>query len=241
MKQGTPAASPTYPTPDTGYCVVGAVVVPATYAAAAGIGFSDGDYGTGKLVVHDQRIPLRVRTHTVFPNEFYALPAADWTLNGSGQVSFQAAGAGTPDLRAVLDSEGIIGRLVAVQAGFYAPSAMLSKIQNVTWYNGGGGGSAATSATTLNGANMDFASANYSLYVERLHQWQALHEPGSGPTVQANAYGMGPPVWTNGKRGVDQPLASAPPVADSRVALAFLTNPSGADVGPITFFVASGL
>src|SRR5260221_4402106 len=58
IKQGTPASSPTYPTPDTGYVPIACVVVGATYSGAAA--FKYVDTAGAVAVLHDLRMPLNI-------------------------------------------------------------------------------------------------------------------------------------------------------------------------------------
>ncbi len=73
VKQGAVAASPTYPTPDAGYVPIAAVVVGTNYVAAAGLVYVD--TAGAVAVLHDLRMPLRIRPHSVAPTSMIYNPA----------------------------------------------------------------------------------------------------------------------------------------------------------------------
>lgn len=68
VKVGTPAASPTYPIPDAGNVPIAAVIVGTSYVGAAGLFYID--TAGAVAVLHDLRMPLRIRPQVVRPPEF---------------------------------------------------------------------------------------------------------------------------------------------------------------------------
>jgi hypothetical protein len=68
IKQGTPAATPAYPSLSAGFAALGAVQVPAAHAAVF----------VAATHLRDLRVPVGVRSVDVFPADF-AAPATGWT------------------------------------------------------------------------------------------------------------------------------------------------------------------
>jgi hypothetical protein len=66
-KQGVAASSPTYPDPDSGYCVIAGILVPPNYSGGSGLTYQD---NVNVLVLHDQRMPLSVRGRRVVPAQY---------------------------------------------------------------------------------------------------------------------------------------------------------------------------
>ena len=84
LKQGTPAASPTYPTPDAGYVPIACVVVPTNYTfpGADHLLYIDDALGGPYAVIHDLRMPVNVSPEALWPNDA-AFDATYWTKNTS--------------------------------------------------------------------------------------------------------------------------------------------------------------
>lgn len=91
VKQGTAAASPTFPDPDAGCVVVGSVLVVATEAYGSPIDFSG---GSGITTVHDQRMPVNVKCYRVYAKDFFTTA---YNLSSLNTIS-TSAGAGTNEL-----------------------------------------------------------------------------------------------------------------------------------------------
>jgi hypothetical protein len=233
VKQGTPGASPTYPTLDAGCVAIAGVVVPATWAAVAAPLTID-SASADSLVVHDQRMPLgTVRPHHVYP----PVMVGNWTLSSTRAT---IASSSSADIYAFcpvgsgIDSGGV-GRIVAVLLA--ADNANTVADPSIVRYLSGPD----VGITQLNTMALGGSPA-VQLTAERRH-FEERHLPGGGgPTINANASGMGPPVWTNGRRA----LEVADGVADHFSWGGAAVRVDGAaspvvTVHRVTFFVADGL
>lgn len=230
VKQGTPAASPTYPAPDAGYVIVAGVVVGTNYVAAASLKHVDTSGATA--VLHDQRFPIgRVRGHNVLPINFMGL--TNWTLDATRQFISAAASAGT--LVIPCPSVGV-GRVMGVQMtnkdNDIAVAMHLARYQPVTG-----------APVNLNDVeNMRNGGATAFRLTQERGAFEANHAPTSGPTVQAGPSGHGPPVWTNGKRCIDDEFGTSAAYDDiDAVCISVVGAVSGTDIYGATFYVAEGL
>lgn len=90
IKQGTPAATPTYPAPDAGYALLGAVRVPATWAG----GFTPDGTGSASAGLRQCSVPLRIQAITQSMDEgVQVLSASNWSKVDAGVTA--SGGAGT--------------------------------------------------------------------------------------------------------------------------------------------------
>jgi hypothetical protein len=160
VKQGTPAASPTYPTPDDGKCVIAGVVVGANYVAAAGLKFGV-DTAGAVAVVHDQRMPLSVTPHTVMPKTFSF--GADWSLQGTDTYLQKANNNGGNGLFIPCPIGGGTGRLLDVGIGMLDKNAQDSRFHAIS-YADGGAGSVSPQARDLAHANINGSGSNQFSY-----------------------------------------------------------------------------
>lgn len=234
IKQGTPASSPTYPTPDPGYVVIAGVVVGTNYVGAAGFVFG-ADSAGAVAVVHDQRMPIRLRTPTVKIGSFIQ-EASHWTVSQFG--NFMTLASPTADLQAPLDSGSQMGRVVGVAQWMLDPTAFAMKLTSISINDDGshgvslGGNAANNTATAATGFN------KWHQIFTNLTQFQAAHAPNAGPTVQAAANGMGPPLWSSGYRCPS--YSSGFPLSYTTVTLQINTV-TNLVVGPCTWYIAGGL
>lgn len=234
VKQGTPAASPAYPDPDTGYCVIAGVMVGATYSGATPLTLDDA--AGAAAVLHDQRMPLRVRSHGALAKDMvYAgtdfVPTGGWYLERINNIDGNS-------LYIPPHRWGNSGRLVMVDCQFRDSTALTSKI--IRWNPGD------VAEVDLTGANLGgSSSATMSLRRSRLDQFQLLHAPAAGPTIVGNINGMGPPIWSNGRRcpGVQNTGEhdTAFPIEVSMLALKYTTPGTGNRWARATFYFAEGL
>jgi hypothetical protein len=131
VKQGAAAASPTYPAPDAGYVVIAGVVVGTSYVGAAGLKFED--TAGAVAVLHDQRMPLRVRPHGVHPQMFHFY--SGFTAPNRSYV--QKSDVSGNSLWMPLMT-GQCGRLVCVSASFLDPAPLDSRITRISYYDNAG-------------------------------------------------------------------------------------------------------
>jgi hypothetical protein len=234
VKQGTPAASPTYPAPDTGYCVIAGVVVGATYAGASGFKFDD--TAGAVAVVHDQRMPLGVTPVRTMPTDFEFASGTDFSLVGSSSLVQAVSGTAHPMTIPVCAGTWL-GRVLGHEVALYDSGNVTSHYVKRTFSDTGGG-----SGVTIANANLNSGYANgggsstFAVRPASFVNVQANHTPAAGPTVQANANGMGPPLWTNGRRAAG-PRSTTFPANFESLALA-VTADGGVEFGPVTFYVA---
>lgn len=233
VKQGTPAASPTYPTPDAGCVVIAGVVVGATYAGGSGLLFED--TAGAVVVLHDQRLPLRVRPHGVWPSDYIYPDGGDYVYHGHIYVS-RDVHTSPLDIFMPCTRWGNTGRLVAMDCAFSEPSTLTSKL--CRWLMSTGG------VINLNNANMNGSGAgSLSLRQSGRHLWG--HAPDVGPTVLAASNGMGAPIWTNGMRAPGlQPTGETDttfPVEAGNLVLRYVDPPVATRFHRVTFYIAEGL
>lgn len=244
LKQGTPGASPVYPTPDTGCCVIAGLVVGAGWVNAFQPKIADS--AGAELVIHDQRMPLRVRGHVTPPSNFVAefLGGRARQINNFSVVrDTVTVDAVAANIVAPLMVAGNRGRLVQVSAMINTGTSLNSWLIR---YVGGSADAGATPNIRLNNAGLDGPGAAPAprLTPDPL-AFQTQHNPDTGPTVQAAANGMGPPVWTNGFRSPAQAFTGefdvVPPIENSLLAISWINPPNNADIRWTTFYVAEGL
>jgi hypothetical protein len=132
---------------------------------------------------------------------------------------------------------GGIGRLLCVEAESNINIGSSPAPRLARWNNFLG-----TSTTQdLNDAALLLNAASAAVWLER-SVFERNHTPAAGPTIQANAAGMGPPVWTNGARAL-QP-ASGDQTEDWNALILRWPAPnasSSVTIWRATFFVAEGL
>jgi hypothetical protein len=225
VKQGTPAASPTYPDPDAGYVAVAGVVVGATYAAAAGFKWGD-DTAGAVAVVHDQRMPLNVQAHHSDPALFKMVTG--WSLTGSGSTA--SCTVGTNDLRVQCSKAGN-GRLVGVSV------ARTDTLGVLNLGNNGSGGTAfnACNNTPSFGVGADYAFTAY-------YTFEGLHAPAAGPTVQPSPTNkIGPPLWTNGRRCARASASRASTGDIERLCMKVTGGSPSTVIKDVLWFIAEGV
>lgn len=82
VKEGTPAGSPTVPTPDTGYLALAAVLLNDGYAG--------GTARPNGLI--DYRVPMGATVERVFGRQFSYVASANWSLDSSGPFTLSHTG-----------------------------------------------------------------------------------------------------------------------------------------------------
>lgn len=243
VKQGTPAASPGYPDPDAGYCVVGGVVVGATYAAAAAPKLED--TAGAVAVLHDQRMPFCVRNFRIpISNglDHMRYDPSHWTAQ-YGPNSIVSDGADRCFI--AVPSSGAIGRVLAVSLMTYnqGGAAVYARLGKQYFDIGGG---VLLFLKTNDVSNL--ASGSTAAWTNRfanMGDFESSHDPAAGPIVQASGdKGIGPPLWTNGKRCPDvlfntSSVLSADPVEEV-AALDFSPNNLNR-ISTAHFWIAGGI
>lgn len=224
VKQGTPAASPTYPDPDPGYVAVAGVVVGATWAAASGFIFGE-DTAGAVAVVHDQRMPLNVQA--------YHSDAALWKLISNWSLSagnmYADCSNATNDIRVICDKSGN-GRLVGLSVLHVGALGIVSLGHNAlgtVWEN-------------CNNTPSIAAGTNYALIP--YYDFEANHNPNAGPTVLPSSTNkIGPPLWTNGFRCARAVSSKIDAGVPEKLAFKSVNAGVGISIRDVIWYVAQGI
>ncbi len=231
VKQGTPAASPTIPDPDAGFVPVGSVVVGHNWVTGGnapifGIDAAD----TANAVVHDQRMPLRVRQHRVDP-VLYKLQAA-WALASANQIVTSSNS--TNSLVAVCPAGA--GRLIGVDLRI--DTAIASGAITVGFWKNAFTSSALTSYFSYNKLTSPGIVIASSRGLRNTRQvLDAAHAPSAGPTIQASSVNkIGVPLWASGGR---TPATSGGVSSDlGWLAMGVINQTNVTSLGEVSFFIA---
>lgn len=203
--QGTPNATPTVPTLTAGYVALATVVVGASYAAAAGFLWDD---TTGAVAVaHDQRMPLGVTEHLVAGRDLaFTEDANGWDYSTLDR-SIVTQGTGATQSHVYAYSPGDThGRIVAAAVTQLDPQGVGASfsVRLVRRYNN----TVSFQQATMNGASALTGTGGNTLRKNNmvLSQIDGSHDPAAGPTIVANAAGIGAPLWSNGRRAWTDPF-----------------------------------
>jgi len=194
VKAGTPAASPVIPDPDAGFVPVGSAVVGHgwTTAGAAPI-FGIDTAEINNVVVHDQRMPLGVRSQLVTPL-LYLLETA-FALS---QVNTVATSSNATNLM-FSRCPTITGRLLGVDVVTIQALSSVARLVRYTPSNSPGNPPSANVAVR-NGFG-SFTTLSGTVARSRRIDFEAAHVPHVGPTVLQSATNkIGVPLWANGLR-----------------------------------------
>lgn len=242
VKQGTPAASPRYPDPDAGNCVIAGVVVGTNCVHATFPGFDDA--AGAVAVLHDQRMPMRARSIGVPPND-YLYTAGYSTV--AGRQFVQKSTGGGEDLVIPLWA-GTCSRLLGASISAFPATPPFSGKWFAESYTNSGPGFSDVSYK-LGETGLFFLGSVFSTVSVGNLQYHSLHEPVAGPTVLASTGAvMGAPIWTNGRRAPHEPARVGAPniliggiVRATGVSFRFIAPGNGSQFGPTTFVIATGL
>lgn len=240
VKAGTPAASPAMPTPDSGYVPVGSVMVGNGWTTAGNAPiFGQDTAALNNLVVHDQRMPVKVKAYAVPGSQM--LLVSNWSYSAiSGAANCSTSGSN--ELIAICPHKPN-GRLIGVQVTFLTGPAAL---------NGQTLAQRAVGPTTITVSQRNtlanIAPTNYTSNNVTFYEIEAAHAPSAGPTITTSgstSARLGVPLWTNGRRCPHeiQKLVASPRQSESLIyrivnASALGSTPS---VHEVIFYVAEGL
>lgn len=230
VKQGTPAASPAYPTPDAGCVVIAGVVVPNGFTWATALDYVD---FSGKAILHDQRMPLgAVREYHVLPTDIAY--DSTWTLSAD-RDKITANGGGGAAVHAICPGGGKTSRIVGIRVVWSGNGGSDDNLARIRYTTVG------RSRIALNSTNCGIGGVGSLFALTADHtRFESTHTPnGAGPVIQSNGV-MGPPVWTSGKRAVHPDLATYDK-ADFAGWMTGGTAPATTDIRMITFLVAEGI
>lgn len=238
VQQGTPAATPQYPSPSAGVAVVGAVVVGANYATGTQI-ISGYDTAGANAVLHDQRVPLGVRVFRMSPKDL-AFSGSDWALGGT-QSNIQASGA-SKFLYARCPIGGHCGRLLGVAMNSTGHAGMTAKLRML--------GADSRYLANLTSLLVPTGGATKFL-IATMDQIEANMVASVGPSMTPSpTTSIGPPIWTSAQRAPYQPFISSSDAGNDPLAvganettLELEIESIGASdvVYSVTFYVAEGL
>lgn len=228
VKQGAPAASPSYPAPDAGNVPIACVVVPANYSGAAPFVYRD---DATNAVIHDLRMPIAIKPHTTRPQDF-AINTADgsWTLS-TGGTRWQAVGTG----EMYVPCMPRFGRLIAVDVAAMSAPTTAGSHKLVEYNLDGGNADRADVSSFMNGT---------AAFVEdqvKMTDWEAHELFSAGPTIAGNGT-HSPPIWCNGARApYERHSLGTAPRFPTWLALRVAGAVAGEQVYAVTFYVAEGL
>lgn len=225
VKTGTPGASPIIPDPDAGCVPVGCAVVGHgwTSAGAAPI-FGVDTAEANKVVIHDQRMPMQTRKLVTDP-VLYKLQTA-WALSNTNTTVTSSSTTNALWIRCPTN----MGRIVCVDlytAGVAIPMSAVGLTSALAAFGAG-------ASPSNNGFGTNVA-ADTSLYNRsRRVDFEALHTPFAGPTIQASSVNkIGVPLWAGGFR--------VPGVPNTLPQFAFVkvTNSNVVTLGETIWYIAS--
>jgi hypothetical protein len=235
VKTGTPAASPHVPDPDAGNVILFAMVIPATYAWASAWDVID---SATIPCLYDMRMPFGIRGHTVWPVEYF-YNDAKFSLDTFKRLLTCTA---TDTAYIPCKQGGVAGRLIGFQ--LQSPNGSGADPVDIIrqhWAHAG-----ASPTTVVLHANVLVVSLGNDLTGTTIGEGTVGPSfenisPSVGPTVIANTNGQGPPVWTNGMRSPKGVMQYTRPWLFDGLALRFVTSTTGAQLGPVRWFIAEGI
>lgn len=230
---GVAATNPQYPTPTAGYVPLAAIQIPTGYAGGTPVVYDeeDGAGYTTNPILHDLRIPLRVRAYTVYPSDFW-YESGFWSLTNTvpgarRTITSTATGVGS---QLSIECPVRIGRLLAIGVVSNAatiPTAYLTSVYDSGQFNDG------CDVTMLMSATLLAVKAPRSI----------LEVPTTfGPKTFGNGI-HSPPRWCNGLRAPKEASRlAATSLGGSSLVLNIPNIAAGTPtIGPVTFYVAEGL
>lgn len=255
VKQGTPAASPVVPTPDAGFCAIGAVLVNNGYATTTQI-IAGVDTGGSSAVLWDLRIPLNVKAHPVIATGMIA--DGRWTPNelvsGWGWIGYNANAANG---LLTIPCPRSDGRLIAVAISGYfatgmASTAILGRAKLSTTIGGGPSITPVLTFTPLANVTSELIAFDTTQHfkIAQLDTIDAAMDPSAGPTALPDVTDtIGAPIWCNGARCTTRPFeaaATATPDEDDFLALQINAGSGVSSFDQVfvyraIFYVAEGL
>lgn len=233
MKNGTAAATPTYPAPDTGYCLVAAVRVPSTWTA--NVGPETG--GSSSAITRQCTIPLKIEHHQSFPHEWDDTLATNWVRNASG--CWSASGGDATNLIVPVPQGALEKRIVAIGITAVWVTSGLVELKTITWNQISG-------YSTSQHAAFDLSSSLVT--TGGTHRQQMVHlgdicdaSTLSNPSAAAGV--IGDPYWCGGgisgpsRRSVERNNEGAGSDWPSR-AMLLIDAGSGSDIISVDWYIA---
>lgn len=234
VKSGVPAASPTIPDPDAGYVPVGSVMVGNGWTIANAPRFGLDDVAAlNNAVVHDQRMPVRVRAYTVMASQFYC--KTNWSYSSATGAALSSSA--TNELQ--IPCPAPLGRLLGIAWLHFASDSGATRTLHFT------SGALASSATVgrMVTVPQQPTTNNDGLSTTPFYVFEANQNPSAGPTIlQSLTNKIGVPVWTKGGRCALQPILNNTATAVANPLVFRISNASNAsDWYSVTYYIAEGL
>lgn len=215
VKVGTPAATPTYPDPDAGFVALAGVFVGTSYATGTALTFGL-DQAGATAVVHDQRMPLRVRGDEVWPRAMNIL--TNWTVSNSGIIS-----ANVTNSLSIPVPCSAAQRLVGVRIEKDAAAAFTTS----RLFTGG-----TASGGDMNNVAVTSAANNFIPY----YTIEAGHAPALGVKCLPSAVNkICAPVWGAGRCAIPQGTADA-----RWLIWSIASGSASSSITRVRFYVAGG-
>lgn len=242
VKQGGASVTPLYPIPDVGHVVIAGIVVGAAYSGTNPLLIDD--TAGANAVLHDQRMPLRVRPHATWLSNF-VYDAGQFqeffgTVSGvHGNLVARLNNFSPQDMIIPCLAMANAGRLVEVDCFFSDGAVETSRLE----FMGHNPGISGPPLTVLANANLaGSGSATYFLRRGGILTFQQGHIPAAGPSVSAAGNHMGPPIWTNGRRAPGQITGEiSSSVQSGALALVYVDPVIGSGWVRATFYIAEGM
>jgi hypothetical protein len=231
IKQGTPAATPAYPTPTAGYAALAAVYVPAAHNAA---------HSADNL--RDHRFPLgSVRVYDTPANEFWRPGGSPWTVNQE-QYATDPGGGATASVYAYCPRAGKNARLMGVTVYGRWGDGANSNVQLVRTLHQLPSTPAHTTIATPSTSLLNGTVALRTISALDLADQLAANGTHKGTRVSNTRIGV--PLWMNGyPAGVAHPEPSSAPSTTTMLGLK-ITSQSTSDPAFVSFvrwYVSEGL
>jgi hypothetical protein len=229
VKQGTPAASPTYPDPDTGYVCVAGVVVPANYALPSTLQFgasTDLILPVTAPQVHDQRMPLRVRAHSTHYSQYQKVTA--FAENEFNDLVTSSNASNQLNVPCMTNSH--IGRVVGFTVAYLSSGVAFTG--KLVGSNGG----------TFRGA-ITFPASGAGVIAKTYCEIEGNHVSAGYMTINPSPVNkIGPPIWTSGTAVAVPSLGTNPDPNVHRIRLNIQNIANGGAIYNFaTWYIAEGL
>lgn len=228
VKQGTPAATPAFPTVDSGYVPVAAAYIFATWDGVT-LGHPLNSYDSNAYIM-DLRMPMHVTQYTIGADHIICGTNTTRHATGSYVVTSNASNS----FKAVFPNWIQSGRVLGVS--FVGNNLTTGKVYlgQILCQD------AYTYTTTGTYKNHLGVLAGYAWKQFTFTDFQATERNASYVnSITANASGVGPPVWTSGYRAI--PRFATANLNDDRpqgLMVGFKDVDSGALISQVTFYVA---
>jgi hypothetical protein len=228
IKQGTPAASPTYPTPTAGFTAMAAVWVPANHNAVHSVDN-----------IRDLRWPIGgFRTYDVNANAMYTPGATQWTINETGQY-LEAPASGADPVYAICPVSMKSARLLGV--GIMGQSDGTPTVELVRITHNAGGAPTITSLATIDYGDI-FDNPGGFLKVGSVFLMDVLGDAlGAVKGARVANRRIGSAIWCNGHPagvGKAETLITAAP---SQIGIKIAACDPAGTLALVRFYVAHGM